>query len=463
MGPTEAPGPPQVATAWLPPQRPVSRGGSIPRTLVVADKFPPRLGGIQQYVANLLARLPAEQIVVCAPAREDDAAAERDYDAALPYPVVRLGGSWLPTPTLARRLREVAHAEGCVTAWFGTAAPLALLGNALRPGGIEHVVASTHGHEVGWSRLPAVGPSGMRRIGSVVDVITYLGPFTRPRLAQLVGPQIPLVRLPGGVDPDRFRPDCGGDEVRARLGLDDRPVVVSVSRLVRRKGQDTLIRAWPGIRARCPEAQLLIVGHGVGRRRLERLADASGVTDSVVFTGAVAAEELAAHYDAGDVFAMPCRTRLAGIEAEGLGIANLEAAATGLPVITGASGGAPDAVLSGHTGQVVDGRDRDALTDAVVDLLVDRDRARAWGVNGRAWVERRWHWDALAARMGNLLAGVLPDDDPDDLPLLPHPPAADPDAPVGRETRDDGAAGGPVDRETRADSVPRAAGPGGGR
>jgi phosphatidyl-myo-inositol dimannoside synthase len=399
----------------------------LPRTLVVADKFPPRLGGIQQYVANLLARLPAGDVVVCAPAGSSDPAAERAYDEALPYPVVRLPGVWLPTPALARRLRDVARAERCDTAWFGTAAPLGLLAGELRSAGISHVVASTHGHEVGWSHLPA-GRIGMRRLGAGADVVTYLGPFTRPRLAQLLPPPTALVRLPGGVDPSRFRPDCGGADVRRRLGLSDRPVVVSVSRLVRRKGQDALIRAWPEVLRRSPDARLLIVGSGKGRARLTRLAASAGVRDEVLFTGAVPADDLPAYYDAGDVFAMPCRTRLAGLEAEGLGIANLEAAATGLPVITGASGGAPDAVVAGRTGHVVDGRDTAALAGAVVDLLADPERARLWGERGRAWVAERWHWDALADRMRDLLAGHLPDDDPDDLPRLAPPRAPEPAA-----------------------------------
>ena len=182
-------------------------------------------------------------------------------------------------------------------------------------------------------------------------------------------------------------------------------MVLCVSRVVPRKGQDVLVRALPGIRRRVPDAALLCVGGGPDAPRLRRLAAEHGVADDVVLTGSVPWEELPAHYDAGDVFAMPCRTRRAGLEVEGLGIVYLEASATGLPVVAGRSGGAPDAVLDGRTGHVVDGRSVAEVGDAVAGLLLDRDRARAMGRAGREWVAREWRWDVLAERLRTLLAG----------------------------------------------------------
>ncbi|GFJ85724.1 hypothetical protein Phou_099040 [Phytohabitans houttuyneae] len=173
-----------------------------------------------------------------------------------------------------------------------------------------------------------------------------------------------------------------------------------MSRLVPRKGQDALIRALPSIRRRVPDAALLVVGGGPHRSTLEKLA--AGLPD-VIFTGSVPAEELPAHYAAGDVFAMPCRTRNRGLDVEGLGIVYLEASATGLPVVAGDSGGAPDAVREGETGYVVGGRDLDAIADRVASLLSDRDLARRMGTAGRAWVEREWRWELQAARMAELL------------------------------------------------------------
>ncbi len=212
-----------------------------------------------------------------------------------------------------------------------------------------------------------------------------------------------MVQLPPGVDEKTFHPGSGGAAVRARLGLTDRPVVVCVSRLVPRKGQDTLILAMPRILAREPDAVLLIVGGGPYEKDLRRLAAETRVADSVVFTGAVPWAELPAHYGAGDVFAMPCRTRRGGLDVEGLGIVYLEASATGLPVVAGDSGGAPDAVLDGETGWVVRGGSAEDCADRVVALLGDAELRERMGERGRLWVEERWRWDLLAERLRELL------------------------------------------------------------
>jgi phosphatidylinositol alpha-1,6-mannosyltransferase len=181
--------------------------------------------------------------------------------------------------------------------------------------------------------------------------------------------------------------------------------VVCVSRLVPRKGQDVLIRALPQILREVPEAVLLIVGDGPYRSSLEKLVDSTGVREAVRFSGPVPWERLPAYFDAGNVFAMPCRTRRRGLDVEGLGIVYLEASATGLPVVAGRSGGAPDAVLDGETGLVVDGRSVHEVATIVAGLLADPERARAMGEKGRAWVEREWHWDTVAARFAELLSG----------------------------------------------------------
>lgn len=363
------------------------------RTLVVTNDFPPRPGGIQAFVHSLASRQPDGEIVVYAPAWKGSAA----FDALQPFPVVRHPTSlMLPEPRVLRRARSIAAAEGCDRVWFGAAAPLGLLA---RPLGLSRSVASTHGHEVGWALLPGARQV-LGRIGRDVDVVTYLGEYTRQRLASVV-PR--LERLPSGVDTAAFFPGAGGSEVRARYGLVDRPVVVCVSRLVPRKGQDMLIRAMPSIRRRVPDAALLIVGGGPYLPALQRLSREVGV--DAVFTGSVPWEELPAHYDAGDVFAMPCRTRRGGLEVEGLGIVFLEASATGLPVVAGRSGGSPDAVLDGETGLVVDGTSVDSVADAVAELLADPVGAAAMGAAGRDWVEREWRWDVLAARLRELLAG----------------------------------------------------------
>lgn len=371
------------------------------RTLIVTNDFPPRAGGIQAFVHQLAVRQPAESLVVYAPAWKG---ADR-FDAEQPFDVVRHPTSlMLPVPDVARRAADLARGERCDTVWFGAAAPLGLLAPGLRSAGVERFVAQTHGHEVGWAALPGARVL-LRRIASGVDVITYLGEYTRRRLARVIGDRTELVRLPPGVDTEAFQPGVDGASIRASLGLADRPVVVCVSRLVPRKGQDVLIRALPLIRRRVPDAALLVVSGGPDAPRLHRLAVTTGVADDVVFTGSVPWAELPRYYAAGDVFAMPCRTRRGGLDVEGLGIVYLEASATGLPVVAGDSGGAPDAVREGETGYVVDGRDVVEVADRVARLLADRELARRMGAAGRAWVEAEWRWDDLAASMTKLLAG----------------------------------------------------------
>ncbi|GIG60732.1 glycosyl transferase family 1 [Longispora fulva] len=368
-------------------------------TLLVTNDFPPRPGGIQSFVHALAVR--QESLVVYSSTwRGPESTA---FDRAQPFEVVREDtGMMLPTRAVARRAAEIARAHGCDTVWFGAAAPLGLLAEGLRRRtGIERAIGLTHGHEIGWAKLP--GARGLlRRIARHTDVLTYLTEYQRVRLAPALGTLTTLERLAPGVEVDTFHPGVDGSDIRARHGLGDRPVIVCVSRLVPRKGQDTLIRAMPAVLRRVPDAKLLLVSGGPYRKALVKLAAQVGVSDAVVFTGSVPYAELPAHYAAGDVFAMPCRTRAAGLDVEGLGIVFLEASAVGLPVVAGNSGGSPDAVLEGETGYVVD-HDSPALVDRLVDLLTDRELAARMGKAGRAWVEKEWNWDAQAARMRTLL------------------------------------------------------------
>jgi phosphatidylinositol alpha-1,6-mannosyltransferase len=182
---------------------------------------------------------------------------------------------------------------------------------------------------------------------------------------------------------------------------------------VPRKGQDTLIRAWPAVRAAVHGAALLLVGDGPYGNDLRRLASGLGVADSVTFTGSVPLEDLPGYYQAGDVFAMPCRTRRGGLDVEGLGIVYLEASSAGLPVIGGDSGGAPDAILDGETGYVVPGRSVPALADRITDLLTDPAKAKAMGQRGQSWAEQEWDWSRVARRLNAVLGRG--DDSPEPL------------------------------------------------
>lgn len=384
------------------------------KTLIVTNDFPPRPGGIQAFLHSMALRLDPSRVVVYASTWKrgrEGAEATARFDAEQPFTVVRDRTTMLlPTPAVTRRAAALLREHDCRSVWFGAAAPLGLMAPALRRAGAQRLVATTHGHEAGWAQLP-LARRLLRRIGDGTDTLTYLGEYTRSRIAgALSAPAAArMVQLPPGVDEQTFRPVPPGDPgapgalVRERLGLRDRPVVVCVSRLVKRKGQDTLIEAMPGVLAAVPDAVLLIVGDGPYRKELTRLAAARGVADSVRFTGAVPWAELPAHYAAGDVFAMPCRTRRGGLDVEGLGIVYLEASATGLPVVAGDSGGAPDAVLDGETGWVVPGGSPGDAADRLVTLLGDAGLRERMGARGRSWVEEKWSWDLLAARLRELL------------------------------------------------------------
>ena len=378
----------------------VSSPGS--RTLVITNDFPPRTGGIQTFVHALASRLPTDSVVVYASNHPGAAG----YDATAGFPVVRdRARMLLPTAAVGHRAAQIARSEGCTSVWYGAAAPLGLLTNRLRRAGVDRFVASTHGHETGWAALPGAR-SLLRRISRDVDVLTYITEFTRRGLAPATAPDAHLARLPPGVDTDLFHPGVDGSAVRTTFGLGSRPTVVCVSRLVRRKGQDALIRALGLVRAAVPDVALLLVGGGPDLARLQRMAARAGVADAVRFSGEVPWAQLPSYYAAGDVFAMPCRTRRAGLDVEGLGMVYLEASATGLPVVAGNSGGAPEAVQDGATGYVVqDPLSPPAIASRLVSLLTDPVRAAAFGAVGREWVLREWRWDLLAERLAGLLRG----------------------------------------------------------
>lgn len=376
---------------------------SVPKTLVVTNDFPPRPGGIQTFVWELLTRLDPAEVVVFASKWGGSEA----FDDQAPFPVIRQPGSvMLPLPRTGDTAAGLLREHDCTAVMFGAAAPLGMLATRLRDAGAVTTLGLTHGHEAGWAGYPLLRQL-LRGVGDRLDVMTYLGSYTRDRIEGALRERhrAQLVRLTPGVDVDTFTPEVDGSGVRERYGLADRRVVVCVSRLMPRKGQDTLIEAMPELLRRVPDAALLIVGGGPYRETLVKMVEKARLGDHVVITGGVPFAELPNHYAAGDVFAMPCRSRHRGLDVEGLGIVYLEAAAVGLPVVGGDSGGAPDAVLEGQTGFVVGGRDRGALVDRLAALLTDQQLAAELGARGREWVLQEWQWQRQADRLQELLAG----------------------------------------------------------
>ncbi|MGH8929232.1 MAG: glycosyltransferase family 4 protein [Egibacteraceae bacterium] len=364
------------------------------RTLWVTTDFPPRPGGIEQYLANLLANQRSQDVRVLT-ANWPGAEA---HDRGLPYRVERIGQRpLLPTPRLARTVRHAAEEHGAEVVLLGPAWPLGeMAGEVRRP-----TVALSYGHEAGMTR---VGLGALvRRLGKA-SAVTVLSDFTRRALASHLAARTRLELVPPGVDVEAFHPGVDGSPVRARHGVAaDQPLVACISRLVPRKGQDVLVEMWPEVKAAVPGAHLLIVGTGPLHERLRKRVGALGLRRDVTLTGAVGWDELPEYHAAADVFAMPCRTRLGGLDVEGLGIVYLEAAGCGVPVVAGDSGGAPEALIDGETGYVVDGREPTAIKRAIVELLRDGGKRVAMGKAGRDFVEQRWDWRVVVHMLDNLL------------------------------------------------------------
>lgn len=275
----------------------------------------------------------------------------------------------------------------------------------LRKAGARRIVALTHGHEVWWAKLFPFNLI-LRRIGSTTDVLTYLGEFTRSAISKSLTKKSAstMQKIAPGIDVEHFR-EVDSSALRTSLGLTDKRVIVSVGRLVHRKGQDFLIESMPQILQHVPNAHLLLVGQGPYKDHLEKLVAKHSLEKNVSFIGRIQYMDLPSYICVGDIFAMPSRSRFAGLEVEGLGIVYLEASACGLPVIAGASGGAPDAVVEGITGFVVDGTDTAQIAQKAVKLLLDEKLRRSMGSAGRDWVDKQWRWQIWATKFSQLLTG----------------------------------------------------------
>ena len=374
------------------------------RILCITNDFGPRAGGIETFVMGLIERLPFGSVIVYTSAQENSAPYDLKWLKEFGVEVVRDKSKiLLPTPGVAYCVNALVRERNITTAFFGAAAPLGLLSKGLRRAGVKEIVALTHGHEVWWSKVFPF-TLAMKSISRQVNTLTYLGEFTRNAISKSVTKVAAqsMVKIAPGIDTDHFSPQ-DARELRNELGLTEKKVIVSVGRLVHRKGQDVLIEAMPAIIRDVPEAHILMIGEGPYRSYLENRVKALEIQERVTFIGRIQYADLPRYICAGDLFVMPSRSRLAGLEVEGLGIVYLEASACGLPVIAGDSGGAPDAVLEGETGLVVDGTQKIEVAHAVVELLLDPDRSKAMGIRGRQWIIQEWRWEIWSTRFAELL------------------------------------------------------------
>ena len=367
-------------------------------TLIITNDFPPTIGGIEAFVAETCRSLDNQVVVLTR-----HTPGWRGHDQQLPFRVIRHGSMLLPTPAVGRLATQLIKQEQIRSVIFGAMAPLSLLTPVVRAAGADRVLAISHGHETWWASLPG-SRRLLRRMAHEVDAVSVISDYTRSRIAPALAPvdRGKLVTLPPPVDQDQFRPAAAApDSAQLRC--------IAVGRMVRQKGFDTLLRCWPAVldqlrRVGRGPAELVLVGDGPQAPALRRAADRWGVAHSVRFTGALSRERVAEELRSSTVFALPVRTRLGGLNPEGLGLGFLEAASAGLPVVVGRSGGAPETVRDGVTGFVVQPDADGPLADRIAGLLADPERAAAMGRVGRSWVGQAYGTERFRARLAAVLA-----------------------------------------------------------
>ena len=373
------------------------------KILLVTNDLGPRAGGIESFVLSLVERVPKGCLIIYTSTQKGSAPFDAQLLERFGAVVIRDRAKiLLPTPRVNRRAVKILKQYQIKTVWFGAAAPLALMAKQLRTSGATNIVALSHGHEIWWAKIPVLKQL-LRKIIKDVDHLGYLGQFTKSEIAKASNQIDKFAQIAPGIDTDHFMPKSARADLIKKYRLEDRRVIVSVGRLVHRKGQDKLIESLPKILQSFPDAVLLLVGEGPIKQMLKNTAKQLGVTNQVIFTGRVQHIDLPDYICLGEVFAMPVRSRFAGLEVEGLGIVYLEASACGLPVIVGNSGGATDAVIDGVTGALVDGIDIDQIADAVCKLLTDQSRAKAMGLAGRGWVIENWQINTWSEKFNKLL------------------------------------------------------------
>ena len=371
------------------------------RHLLVTNDFPPKVGGIQNYLWELWRRLPPEDVVVHTTPYEDADA----FDAAQPFTVTRSREPWLlPGPHLVSRVRRLARSHAVDLVVIDPALPAGLIGPRLD---LPYAVI-VHGAEVA---VPARLPGSRRLLGRVLDGaagVIAAGGYAARECERALGRPLPAFLIPPGVDIDRFKPQSAAEraEARRRLGLRiEAPTVVSVSRLVPRKGMDTLVRSAALLAGVREDLQVVIAGRGRDRRRLTRLA--ARVRAPVRLPGRLSDDDLVSLYGCADVFAMLCRTRWRGLEQEGFGIVFLEAAAAGVPQVAGRSGGAHEAVADGQTGIVLDPATPQSAAEAIGALLDDPERRQEMGDASRRRAESDFSYDVLAGQLSRALDDMV--------------------------------------------------------
>ena len=368
------------------------------RHLLVTNDFPPKVGGIQNYLWELWRRLPSDQFAVLTTPHPE----AEQWDRTQPYKIVSDKNKvLLPHPRLAQRIRDEAAAMEAELVVLDPALPLGHLGPSL---GIPYAVV-LHGAEI---TVPGRLPISRHLLGRVLrksEFVLSAGGYAAKEGELAARTSLTVKEIPPGVDTERFKPLSSVERkyIRDRYGLHSGPLILAVSRLVPRKGFDRLIRAVDLVRADVPDVQLAIGGSGRDHKRLRSISKKLGLP--VVFLGRIDDSELPATFGMSDLFVMPCRNRWAGLEQEGFGIVFVEAAASGVPQIAGRSGGAHEAVEDELSGLIIDDpTDEHQLAEMVTSLLRDPSKRRSMASYGRKRSESLFSYDVLAEQLERALS-----------------------------------------------------------
>ena len=366
--------------------------------LLVTNDFPPKIGGIQNLLWEWWRRLPPDSFAVLTSPHEG----AESFDAAQEFEIRRVREPWLlPHPLMVKRINQMAKDIGADFVVLDPAVPLGIVGPKLE---LPYMVV-LHGAEVTVpGRLPFSKSVLSRVLKNAIHIIAA-GEYPAAEARRAGGGSLPITVIPPGVDTQRFRPlnDEERKTSRREFGVsDDAELIVGVSRLVPRKGFDTLIEVAAALRSSRPRLQVLIGGGGRDAKRLQKLIDKLGAP--VRMLGRVTDEQLPRLYGCADVSAMLCRSRWGGLEQEGFGIVFSEAASCGVPQIAGNSGGAADAVLDGLTGKVAQNpSDIAQVANTVSQLLDDSFLRSLMSVASRERALNAFDYDVLTKSLAQVL------------------------------------------------------------
>ncbi|NNN01248.1 MAG: glycosyltransferase family 4 protein [Acidimicrobiaceae bacterium] len=372
------------------------------RHLLVTNDYPPKTGGIQVYLHELWKRLePGRAAVLTASSHRDAPRFDEDTDVVVER--VDRTTLFLPTPKVLALIESAIERHQPDLVLLDPAWPLGLLGTWLsRPYGVI-----LHGAEVAIpARIPFVA-SSLRHVLAHAQLAICAGTYPEAEARRNAADRMPpVIRIPPGVDTERFAPlgEIERNAFRQKLGFDERTFLVSsYSRLVPRKGMDTLIRAARSLMAEYPQLRIVIGGAGRDRQRLEKLARTSRAP--ITFLGRIPDEQLSTFLSSSDLMVMDCRSRWMGLEQEGFGIVFVEAAASAVAQIAGRSGGSHEAVLNGETGTVVENsKSVESLAEAIAEMIDDDAKRRNYATRSREVAQEYYDWDRLARLLSAELA-----------------------------------------------------------